>query len=265
MNKIDIVCFGNCQAMQIARYLDAYLDKNVYNIYLLSNYDETFSSHETVRAVSNADYIIYQPLNHTYEDLSEANIRQLAKEDAKFVAFPYIYNGGLYSLETDATKIIGEDTILELFNSGVSKENIMAMRERGEINFNLKEKFNESLNVMRQREEKTDVKLSDFIQNNYLEVQLFLSHNHPTNILFDEVIRQINDILDLGIELSSNTFIPPLCETVAPITRFDRLEHGYKWYPYRFHSSHASNVIIELIIYRYVINLLKEQKVIEGI
>lgn len=254
MDKLNVVCFGNCQAMQICRYLMVYLDSSKYNVFLFSNYGEAFSSQNTIQAVSNADYIIYQPLNDTYDDLSEANIRTLAKEHAQFVSFPYIYNDGLYSLETDGTKIIGEDIILNLFLNNVYIDDIIAMRARGEIDFRLKEKFQKSLDIMREREKYTDIKLADFIQNNYLEVQLFLSHNHPTNILFDELIRQLSDILNFNIKIDSNVFIPPLCETVAPITPQDKAQHGYKWNPYRFHSSHASDVIIELIINRYIVN-----------
>lgn len=249
-NKKIIVCFGNCQAMQISRYLQTYLDQSKFLILLYSNYDKKFTTDETVKAISLADIIIYQPLSHHYKDLSADNIKKIAKKNAKLVSFPYIYNNGIYSLETDGEKIIGKETILKLYKKGYTKEEIIKMREKGEINFKLKKKFKKSLKIMREREKNLDIKITDFIERNYLEKQLFLSHNHPTNIVFNYIFAQLVDILNLDF-INHTQQVAPLCETVAPITIHDINEHGYKWYPYRFHSGHASKIIIDLIIYKY--------------
>ena len=90
---------------------------------------------------------------------------------------------GVYSLETDGEKIIGTDTIIQLYEEGYSKNEIIQMRADGKIDFKLKEKFTKSLNIMRDREKTLDIKIVDFIELNYKENQLFLSHNHPTNIV----------------------------------------------------------------------------------
>jgi len=250
-SKKIIVCFGNCQAMQITRYLRTYLNQNDYTILLYSNYDGKFTTEETVKAISLADIIIYQPLSHHYKDLSSKNIRKIAKKDAKLVSFPYIYNNGLYSLETDGEKIIGKDAILKLYKKGYSKEEIIKMREQGKIDFKLKKKFKKSLNIMREREKDLDIKLVDFIEQNYKEKQLFLSHNHPTNLVFNQLFFQLVEILGIKSLVNTTSGVPPLCETVAPITIHDKNAHGYKWNPYRFHSGHASKIIIDLIIYKY--------------
>lgn len=248
--KTNIVCFGNCQAMQLVRYFKTYLDPEQYEINLYSNYDKKFTTQETIDGIANADIVIYQPLSHEHKDLSADKISTIT--DAKLISFPYIYNNGIYSLETDGTKIIGEDTILALYKDGYTLEEIIKMQQNGQIDFKLKEKFQKSLNIMKEREKDLDIKITDFIEKYYREVQLFLSHNHPTNIVFNEVFKQIVNILDLKI-INEKAAVPPLCETVAPITIHDKNAHGYKWNPYRFHSVHASMVIIELIISRYVI------------
>jgi hypothetical protein len=248
-NKTIIVCFGNCQAMQIANYLMTYLDQAKYLILLYSNYDNKFTTEETILAISSADIIIYQPLSHHYKDLSAENIKKIAKANAKLISFPYIYNDGIYSLETDGGKVIGTDTIIQLYEEGYSKNEIIQMRTDGKIDFKLKEKFTKSLNIMRDREKNLDIKIVDFIELNYKENQLFLSHNHPTNLIFNEMFIQLMIILQIPYSITGP--IVPLCETVAPITIHDKNAHGYKWNPNRFHSNHASNIIIDLIIYKY--------------
>jgi hypothetical protein len=249
-NKTIIVCFGNCQAGQIAKYLETYLDQANYFVRAYSNFDNKHTTEEIIQAISLADIIIYQPLSHHYnKDLSAENIKKIAKVNAKLISFPYIYNEGVYSLETDGEKIIGTDTIIQLYEEGYSKNKIIQMRTDGKIDFKLKEKFTKSLNIMRDKEKNLDIKIVDFIELNYKEHQLFLSHNHPTNIIFNEIFIQLMTILQIPYNITQ--LIAPLCETVAPITIHDKNAHGYQWNPYRYHHTHASKIIIDLIIYKY--------------
>lgn len=251
--KSVIVCFGNCQAMQITRYLRKYLDLSKYEILLCSNYDEKVASDETVNIIANADIVIYQPLNDVYKDLSAKNMKRITKKESKLISFPYIYNDGVYSLEYNTLKFIGEDTIIGLLEKGYTKDTIIDMRNNGKIDFNLKEKFKKSLKIMKEKEKYTDIKLTKFIKKNYLDMQLFYSHQHPTNILFDELIRQLSVLSDLDIKLRDEVYIEPLCETLSPITECDKREHVYNWSPCRFHSTFGSTAIIELITYKYIL------------
>lgn len=59
--------------------------------------------------------------------------------------------------------------------------------------------FRRQIEKLRKREEKCDIKISDYIENNYREKQLFYDPNHPTNKVIYEKGRQIMSVLDLNI------------------------------------------------------------------
>ncbi|HEY9661238.1 MAG TPA: hypothetical protein V6C65_22520, partial [Allocoleopsis sp.] len=57
------------------------------------------------------------------------------------------------------------------------------------------------------------------------------THNHPTNTLFLEIVRQITEITSLPIDLNSldELDVRNLPETTCPISPHDIETHGYKF------------------------------------
>lgn len=49
---------------------------------------------------------------------------------------------------------------------------------------------------LKNRELNTDIKISDYILNNYNSLILFLTHNHPTSYIFINIVNQIYKILN---------------------------------------------------------------------
>lgn len=125
-------------------------------------------------------------------------------------------------------EIFGKEAILSLSEKNIPKGEIISMYVNGEIDFNLKERFTKSLNIMREKELETNIKLADFIESKYKSKLLFLTHNHPSNYLFYELIRQLLKIVDLPIDdnaLRKNKATLP--KTKCPITPYDKEKHGY--------------------------------------
>ena len=253
---LKIVCFGNCQSNIIATMLKRYSNCS-YNVKSFRNVEDNLLENGILEQIAKSDLIIYQPLDDKYGDLSQTKIEELAKENnTQAISFPYIYNDGIYSLEFDAgKKIIGEKIILDLYLNGQSKESIIEDYINNNINFKLKRRFKKSLAIMKNKEKKTDVKLTKFIQKNYQKKKLFYGHNHPTNIVIFELLRQIIQKANLKLTVDKSKKIQRLCTPVAPISPYDKEKQGFKFeHTYSFGWSYRGILIIEMIISNYIIS-----------
>lgn len=115
--------------------------------------------------------------------------------------------------------------------SGKSKQEIISDYIAGSINFNVLTRFRKSLAEMKSRELSTDIKLTGFIEQRYQDEKLFITHNHPANALFHEIIRQLKNILTLPINPAAlnKLDLPQLPKTNCPTTPYDVKIHGYKF------------------------------------
>ncbi len=241
INRKKIVAFGNCQAAQLAKLLLELLPPLRFSVYYLSNNKRTGNlrqEHEILSTIGECDILIYQPLGLHHGELCEENLKKITRSDCILISFPYIFNSGVYSLchaplvdKHHYGLVYGEDIIIDILNTGKSKEEIICDYKNGMIDFNLIERFNKCLSEMRKRESSTEIKLSEFILSNYQKKKLFVTHNHPSNLIFFEIIRQITDIASLPIGRSHicESKTPDLHETICPVTTHDIKVHGYQF------------------------------------
>jgi hypothetical protein len=237
----NIVLFGNCQSEQLFRLFSFLLSKSEYNIKNFSNNVRTgnkLPSEVILSAIYECDYLIYQPLSKKHGELREENILKIIQNSCIPISFPYIFNSGVYSLchAPRATThgygmIYGEEVIIDLIETGISREEIINDYKNGVIDFNLKTRFRESLIEMSRKEAQTAIKLTEYIEKNYQEQKLFITHNHPSNLLLFEIIKQIITITPLPIDINAfqKIIYPDLVETNCPITPYDIKVHGYKF------------------------------------
>lgn len=243
-----IVCFGNCQANHLAAFLSKYLSPLDYIVKGYLNYREFFKPEEIYLAMKEADIIIYQPLKKSYTKLlSDKNIR---KEFAgkQLLSFPFVYNSGIYALEYDTGIIIGEEVILKLYKSGKTKAQIIRDFVNDKIDFDLEKRFQKSLDIMKKKEKNTDIKLTEFIKNNYKTNKLFAMFMHPTNFLYLEIVRQVNELLCLGIDVKKKMEVAEQEGVVTVITPYELQKNGYT-NEYYIDNWRASGIlIIDLIL-----------------
>ncbi len=255
----NIVVFGNCQGDQLTHLLRALLRGSGIEVLHLSNNRRTggmLPDEQILAAIQSCDLLVYQPLSKEHGSLSEENILAVLKAGASAISFPYIYNSGITSLCRAPRRsnhgygfIYGEEIILQLLEEGLDMAAILDRYQKAEINFRLKERFQDSFQEMQLREEKTHIKLTDFIQNNYQQQKLFNTHNHPTNILLLEVIRQLLAKTSLPIEEQDlgKLIFPDLPETNCPISPYDVQVHGYQ-FPHHQNWFEKGSELISLII-----------------
>ncbi|WP_345993136.1 WcbI family polysaccharide biosynthesis putative acetyltransferase [Sulfurimonas sp. HSL-1716] len=236
-----IVVFGNCQAGQMALLMSHFLPQNEYEIINLSNNSRTgdmLLGEEILNIIRLADILVYQPLSSKHNELSDENIKKNIKHKSVSLTFPYIFNSGIYSMShapmaegNSYGKIYGEEAIISLIQKQHTKNEILEKYMSGHIDFDLQNRFQESIDILVQKEYETDIKISDFIEQNYKKEKLFITHNHPTNIVFYEIIKKIFTILEIPFDQSKikNCRVNDLFETNCPITPYDIESHGYQF------------------------------------
>jgi len=239
-----IVLFGNCQFGHLCYLLSNLLPKKEYQNLYFSNNAKTGNQKETtliINSMKEADLLIYQPLGEDHVDLCQKKIKNVVKSSCICIAMEYVFNSGVYSLchapfvvLHQYGKIFGEEFILELAQKK-SKDDIIKDYREGAIDFKLKERFNNCILQMEEREARnhTEIKLVDFIKSHYKYEKLFYTHNHPTNALFIEIIQQLIFLTSLPVNLHGfrNLKLKELNDITSPVSSYDVAMHGYHFKP----------------------------------
>lgn len=233
-----IVCLGNCQFGQLHYLLSNLLSRNEYETSYFSNNARSGNLQEIrliLKAIREADFLIYQPLGRDHGELSQKNIQQGVKSTCRCIAMEYAFNSGVYSLchapfRTDHGygRIFGEECVLELAREKTG-DAILEDYKNGVIDFKLHARFDECALQMEEREARSraDILLADFIRNNYRHEKLFHTHNHPTNALFAEILRQLIRLTSLPVRLSGLKKLKELDVIRSPVSPYDVTVHGY--------------------------------------
>jgi len=236
------LCIGICQTdavatilKQIPEFTKIYDDILVYTVFAIS-IDEMKNILETV--VPTCDLIISQPVSENYRDtdlFSSSKLRSSLKSNAKHLIFSNCYFTGYdpcpFQLTNKNHEIIHIDNIsyipslcLEsLLNKQIEQACIDWCNPESYSDSELFKNYNLSITQLKTREDKifnndfgVDIKISDFIEQNYKSQHLFHTYNHPTNILLIELANRIlsniniqGTIPDIKKELLGTMSIPP--------------------------------------------------------
>jgi hypothetical protein len=179
-----VVTLGNCQCKMIRDILS---HSGFQAIDIV-----TEISGATVRGVSNSsqydaiisscDVLIHQP-----KVSDKFNLSLLPAKCSKY-SFPIIYNNGLFIMFNWHDSVYNKEAILNLH---VSENRAILMLKNMRIDFNCRERFMSSINILRGNEKECLCKVSDFILENYRKERLFYTQNHPSNLVLYYIIHQI--------------------------------------------------------------------------
>jgi hypothetical protein len=152
-----------------------------------------------VNDIKSADLFIHQPLPPVHGCYStdpsvENSIGSFVKESCLKISYPYVYCSSLWPIVQAAAgenRWFGNKVIDDLILNGLSESEILEKFENNQIDWNYKNRFNETINILKEKEKVTDLKISDFIIENIQNQILFLIPQHPTSIIFLELTNQI--------------------------------------------------------------------------
>lgn len=218
---------GNCQLSGIKECLNYTDFFKEYEVTQYANW-ELLKSNERVPLykLKQADLVIYQPLSEVHGCHSTAlhnpeSFLHLLKEDCKTVSFPRIHNNAIFPI------FHKNRSMQQMYGSIKNKiENVKQLGElyiHNRIDFGFEERQLQNHTISFEKERETDVKIADFIQSNLSKKKLFLTHDHPTSFVFQEVTRQICDKLEIElpeIEMDEN-------KTGLKDSVYNRSDHQY--------------------------------------
>lgn len=220
--KIALI-YGNCHTRVIREYLEkseAFIRQYaIYPLPVIQNIKKGFVEDALLKA---CDLFIYMPIRENNRfgiKLSTEYLLQNISRAAKRISFPNLFGlgYGFFPLREDnfcneyirrgentngifPSKIRGIDEMIEkgfsdkeIFNI-ISDENLLPEYE-------IKTVFNIYNDKIRERENQTDVKILDYILENYKFVQIFYDPNHPTNAVVKEMVYQILDRLKINTSI----------------------------------------------------------------
>ena len=224
----NIVYYSNCQYAGINYFLQISVP-TYYNIFHLENYGLIKEKKSIpVDKLKEADIFIYQPIDkrhgiYSTDNTIENNIMSYLSPKCKTISFPYIYNSALWCLippanidgyvgeYPDIDKYVNREPIQQLKSHGYSLNDVLRMYSNNEINFDYENRFEKCIEILRDKERKCDVKVSDFIVKHIGSNRLFFTQNHPTTCVFVHIANQVLSILGYNLKYNEFAFPENIC------------------------------------------------------
>lgn len=210
--KLSVFIQANCQShairnifQKVDRLSDKYEIIDVKPVHLWKDEDKE----EIIEKISECDIFLHQPIDkRTFGFYASENLLQMLKPEAKSVSFPNLYFTGyhpqaFYLKDDDGRKVsepfdYHDRNIVEFFKHGLSTEEILEKIEDESFysEEEIKENIEQSLKALREREQYTDIKVSNYIEENMIGNKLFHIFNHPTNEMLFYLFNKVLELLD---------------------------------------------------------------------
>lgn len=209
MSKSKILFIGNCQNTGIIHFLNKseYFEKNFEvkqyaNWMLIENQCEI-----PMTDIQSADVFVHQPLRpvhgcYSTDPTVEGSIGYYVKDDCVKISYPYIFSSAMWPIAQAGqgqNRWFGGEVLDNLVSQGLSKNDIINLFLENKIDWDYNNRFNKSIEILKSKESITDVKISDFILENYKKQLLFLIPQHPTSAVFLNVANQILQKLNIPL------------------------------------------------------------------
>jgi hypothetical protein len=197
-----------------------------------------------INQLQQADLVIYQPLSdvdncYSTKKNNPNSFLNLLKNECNTISFPRIHNNAIFPIfhKTNNNKQL---LYGKINNKPNSREELLYMYDNNLLDFDFDNRMAKNIEISKEKEKDTDVKIIDYIQANISKSKLFLTQDHPTTIIFNELTRQIANILDLNYDynmgLTWDENITGLQDSVYgrsdcqyPISRYSINHYGFEY------------------------------------
>jgi hypothetical protein len=270
---MQITIYSTCQGDGLVHYLKLVVPSN-YNFTVIRNYQLILNNDcIPINILNNTDVFIYQEMGSKWGiystcDSVDNNILSHLPNKCKKIIIPYVYASWQWAiidgLERDQTMHFNQinktfDTRYNYLNKEIIQnlkkeynlEQIFHLYDEGKIDFKYKERFENELSILRQKENNSHIKVCDFIIENYKKQQLFTTQNHPTNPVFKHMVYQILELIN---------FIPPYNkmsdDSFSLPGNISFSSYDIKYHAFEFPCNIDDNLIINYITNIYNNNIL---------
>jgi hypothetical protein len=235
-----LILYGNSQIIiGIKSYLDFL---NIFDIITLSSfniiYDKVILNYNIF---NDCDIFIYQPVSDRVGDYSSNNLLKFCNKDCIKICIPFIYIDSFFQMilknnyhgldggnfKNNST-IINQNIILDL-KKLYSNDEIINLYNSNKIDFKFNERFTENINRMKEKEKISNIKIVDFILDNFKKHKLMSVHVHPTKIIFDYIAEQIYKLLNIENNINENKWNGILSHDEYPYSRYSINYFNFEW------------------------------------
>jgi len=212
-----IVIYATCQGRILVDYLQQQIPGSsavsIHNYEYIAG-DRLVTDDEHNRQIlAAADVLIYQPLSSKYGKNSSDHILSAVSDQCIKISIPYLYNHSFWplcvALQADledqpdrqlifARQIKNREIIDSLFDRGISVDEVIEMFDRGMIDFQCQQRFQDCQDHLIRNESLCDVRVADFINEQYLDHKMFYYPSHPTAVLMQHMADSICDLLEVS-------------------------------------------------------------------
>jgi hypothetical protein len=243
MAKLKSLFIGNCQNNGLIQFLsnskeftNTFETKWYANWQLIEN-----KSSVPMKDVEEADLFVYQPLRpehgcYSTDPTIVGSIGYYVNNKCIKITHPYVFSSAFWPIVQagqgkNSDRWFGAEQIDKLLNDGISKNEILNLFYTNQIDWEYEKRFKQSIQILQDKESITDIKISEFIVNNFKNQLLFLIPQHPTSAIFlnmsnqileklnmkkldDSIIKTVNDLEIEDSTYNSKSKMFPLHESV---------------------------------------------------
>ena len=185
IKRMNILIWTNCQGNFIYKN---WLSMLPYFKNGVVSYVCNFEPLSTTDIFNTCDLIIYQPTQDSHKYI------QLLQPHCIKVCIPVIY-ADIFCIYEEGGKYVGGSTLDKYRNRTL--QDILELYDKGEYDFELKERFEKSMNYLIEKETSCDINISDMILRNYRGIRLFDTQNHPNGIIGAYMAKEICKFLKI--------------------------------------------------------------------
>lgn len=211
-----VVVYGNCHTLALIYNLiqsDEFLKE--YAVFPLLPIQEISDvQYFEGKIFGLCDVFIHQCIrvNNRYgKEYASQNLIQKLKPDCRIISIPNLYHIPMcfypqfddsydYTTHRGIRMFYGDGILDRAYEDGLSEEEALVyyLSENVYPSYEFELQFEKFLSKVRQRENEWDIKMSDFILENYKKELLFYDPNHPTPIIIRRIANGCLSILGLS-------------------------------------------------------------------
>jgi hypothetical protein len=200
------ILFGNCHCSGVRKFLELSNFYDEYQIYQFANWELIKDEKHMaipVHLIKNADLVIYQPLSdiHNCYSTNRQNpdsFFSLLRDDCKTISFPRIHNNAIFPIfhkTSDKNNFYGR-----IKNNVESMQHFSYLYNNNMIDYDFDARMAENYYKSKEKEAECDIKIADFIYNNISNHKLFLTQDHPTSFVFNQLTSKICEHLEIDYD-----------------------------------------------------------------
>lgn len=221
-----ISIYGNCQAKEIHNMLllsKNFVNKHGTDSYIAMNFvfiKQFNPIDEIIENFKKTKILIYQPLPEKYYPYSTDNLLKHLPEDCAKISFPYIFNDAIWGYPVDGN-----------YKDAVDGDFVLSNQYENSV-----ERFYYNLDITKEKETATTLKISNFIEKNYRDMELFYTQNHLNPVVIKELCRQILSYLEIEDDLCDidlDSYKTAYGDFRWPITKKAKDQFGFR-YPIKY-------------------------------